>query len=49
MIIKPKGLVIRVEVGGKVISCEVVKSNKKSVWVRLDDGNVIKRKMGRDV
>ena len=49
IIIKPKGLQIRVEVGGKVVRAEVVKANKKSVIVRLEDGNVIKRKIGRDV
>lgn len=27
---------------------EVVKSNSKSMWVRLPDGNIVKRKRGRD-
>lgn len=40
---------IRVEIGGKIVSVEVVKSNKKSVWVRLNNGDVLKRKIGRDV
>lgn len=27
---------------------EVVRSNKRSAWVRLPDGNVVKRRAGRD-
>lgn len=48
-IIKPSGLIIKAEVSGKVVSVEVVKSNKKTVWVRLGNSDVIKRKIGRDV
>ena len=27
---------------------EVVKVNKKTMWVRLPDGSIVKRKKGRD-
>jgi hypothetical protein len=27
---------------------EVVKVNKKTMWAKLPDGNIIKRKRGRD-
>lgn len=30
---------------GKKVVAEVVRLNAKTVWVRLDDGNVIKRKL----
>lgn len=26
------------------VQCEIVKSNKKTIWVRLPDGNIVKRK-----
>ena len=28
----------------KLIKAELVKRNKKTVWVKLSDGNIIKRK-----
>ena len=30
------------------VEVEVVKTNKKSMWVKLPDGKIIKRKRGRD-
>ena len=29
--------------------CEIVKMNKRTAWVRLPDGNIVKRKLGRDL
>ena len=34
---------ISVLVHGKRVATEVVKENAKTLWVRLNDGNVIKR------
>ena len=33
----------------KEVDAELVRENAKSVWVRLSDGNIIKRKKTRDV
>jgi hypothetical protein len=32
----------------KLVTADVVKVNSKTLWVRLEDGHVIKRKKGRD-
>jgi ribosome-associated protein YbcJ (S4-like RNA binding protein) len=32
----------------KLVSADVVKVNSKTLWVKLEDGHVIKRKKGRD-
>jgi hypothetical protein len=42
-------LKIRVKVSGKVVECEVVKTEKHSCLVKLPNGDIIQRKIGRDV
>jgi len=34
---------VKVMVGTRVETCEVVEENNMTLWVRLPDGNVIKR------
>ena len=34
---------ITISIGGKELGCELIKRNKRSVIVRLPDGNVIRR------
>lgn len=38
------GVLIMVRVGGKNVEAQLVSTNKKTVWVKLADGNIIKRK-----
>lgn len=33
----------------RITKSEIVRSNIKTLWVKLPDGNVIKRKRGRDL
>lgn len=40
---------IQVKLTDKVVTAEVVKQNAKTVWVRLADGNVIKRNIAKHV
>ena len=40
-------VIVRVKVGNEVVEAEVVKSNKKTVWIKLPDGKIIKRKNKR--
>lgn len=35
--------------GRRKVFAELVKRNEKSVWVRLEGGRIIKRKVPRDV
>lgn len=45
LILNAPRLRIKVEVSGKIVKCELVKSNKRSVIVRLENGDIVKRKM----
>lgn len=38
---------VRVIVTGKEVEAELLKKNPRSLWVRLKDGNIIKRKRSR--
>jgi len=40
---------INVGSGRRPVTVNLVKSNTRSVWVRLRDGNVIKRNKKRDI
>ena len=44
LIIKPKGIQLRVLVGGKIVEAEVVKCNSKTFVVKLNNGDIIKVK-----
>lgn len=44
LIIKPKKLLIKVMVGGRLVEAEVVQANKKTVWVKLPNSDIIIRK-----
>lgn len=35
--------------GRRPILADLMKSNQKTIWVRLPDGNVIKRKRSKDI
>ena len=35
---------IRIRVGGEVVHAELVRQNLKTVWVRLADGHIVKRR-----
>ena len=45
----PEGAQVRIKLGTEVEVATVVKSGPSSVRVRLKDGNVVKRKIARDV
>lgn len=51
-ILGPRGLTFTVWGGPRgnrtPADVEIVKRNKKTIWVRLPDGNIVKRKNGRD-
>jgi hypothetical protein len=32
-----------------IVEAELIKQNKQTVWVKLLDGNIIKRKKSRDI
>ena len=34
---------IKVRLSGGIVSARLVKENKKTIWVKLKDGNIIKR------
>lgn len=48
-LIKPPGLKIKVRVGGQVVDAELMSTNKKTVWVKLPDGEIVKRNKERDL
>jgi len=36
-------MMVQIQLRDRVVSAEVVKANAKTAWVRLPDGNIIKR------
>ena len=48
-IFNPPRLKIRVKVSGDVVECELIKTEKHTLLVKLPDGSIIKRKLRRDV
>lgn len=40
---------IQVKLTGKTVTADVIKENPLTVWVKLDDGNVIKRNKRKHV
>ena len=38
-----------IKLGKKIINVEVIKENFYTIWVRLQDGHIIKRKIKRDI
>jgi hypothetical protein len=52
-IVRPSGFAVRVRVndtsgGRRQVVAETVKVNKKTLWVRLPDGKIVKRRFTRD-
>lgn len=45
----PPKLRIKVKVSGETVECELIKTNKKTILVKIPNGSIIERKIGRDV
>ena len=48
-IITKPSLRIRVRLKGSVVEADLVKSNERTIWVRLADGRIIQRDRRRDL